>query len=121
MSCDGCVSKAPFYSEGNAVQEEHGVPTIKQVFVTAIACSVDFAMPACNVEATVHFAGVCVLQVGSYLWNATFGYLLVTGFDAMGNDVKVKNTCRAGNALPGTVIPRRSLFNVVDPPPVLIT
>ena len=109
-------SVSPYYNQAGCVQETHCQSVIQTVFVTALASKSDFIVPNCNGFGIINFEGLANIQIGSYLWNATFGYFLVTAFDYMSGDVTIKNECLLGNAAPGTSIPRCTLFNIVDPP-----
>lgn len=113
----GCGTGAsPFYNQAGAIQETHCQSTTVQQFVASLALDTDFVMPACDTEAIITFSGLAQIQIGSYLWSVTYGYLNVTGFDSLSGEVTVMNECQAVNAAPGTVVPRCTLFNVVDPP-----
>lgn len=113
-SCGG--TPAPYYNQGGAVQEEHYVPTTVNRFVTALSVSCAFVMPACGKTAAIRFDGLGQMLVGSYLWNPLYGFLLVTRFDSLTGDVVVQNECLTGNAVPGTIIPKCTLFNITVPP-----
>lgn len=118
-TCNACTctgTPAPYYNQGCAVQESHCMPVINQVFVTALSNAFSFIIPACNKTAIITFPGLVSIQIGSYLWSSTYGYLVVTEFDSQSGQVRVMNECLTGNAAPGTAVPRCSLFNVVDPP-----
>lgn len=106
----------PYYNQAPGVEECHKQVVIQQSFVTAISTVTAFNMPACNTTAVITIPGLTKMQVGSYIWNVTFGYLLVVGFDYVNQQVTVKNECTAGNAAPGTAVPACTMFNVVDPP-----
>lgn len=119
-SCNPCscnATPAPYYDNcSTPVQEEHCIPTTVQQFVTALSSASAFVMPACNQTAVITFAGLARMLVGSYLWNPLYGFLVVTGFDPLSGQVRVQNECLTGNAAPGTIIPRCTLFNVTVPP-----
>lgn len=111
------ASPTPFYNQACASQESHTQVLVQQTFITAVATGSAFNMPACGVTISgVILPGVQKLQVGSYIWNVTYGYLLVTRFDYSNSTVSLKNECNPGNASPGTLIPACTMFNVVDPP-----
>lgn len=110
------TTPTPYYNQAGAVQECHDQPVVQQILVAALSTGADFIMPACNVEAVVPFLGLTVLQIGSYLWNATYGYLRVTAFNSLTGETKVINDCVPPNVAPGTLIPRCTLFTVTAPP-----
>ena len=110
------ASPTPYYNASPGIQECHKQVTIQQSFVTSISTSSSFNMPACNATGVLILPGLQKIQVGSYLWNATYGYLKVISFDYLSSQVVITNECQTGNASPGTAVPACTLFNVVDPP-----
>lgn len=116
--CGKLVTPAPtpFYNCGDAVQETHCKTIVQAQYVTAISTSTTFNMPACDTTAVLTIPGLTKIQIGSYLWNSTFGYLQVVAFDYVSAQITVENGCESGNASPGTNIPACTLFTVVDPP-----
>lgn len=118
--CQCCAPQTPtplpFYNQAKSVQESHTQVLVQQTFTTAVSTGKSFGMPACGSSITISLPGVVTLQVGSYLWNVTYGYLQVTGFNFNNQTATVKNNCQNGNASPGTLIPSCTMFNVVDPP-----
>lgn len=115
--CSCSATATPYYQNtNNAIQEEHCVPTTIKEFATAIATSSISAMPACNKIAILSFPGLFQMLVGSYLWNPAYGFLKVIAVDTLTCQVTIKNECIPGNATPGKVIPRCTLFNVTVPP-----
>lgn len=110
------VGSLPFYNQAASCQEDHKQFLIQQTFITAVATGKAFNMPACDASVTIYLPGVQRLQVGSYLWNVTYGYLRVVSFDFTTGTAVVINECQSGNASPGTAIPECTMFNVVDPP-----
>lgn len=127
-TCTGCGSNpcqcgqmvrsspSPYYNQAGCIQETHCQSIVQQLFVAAVSTGADFVMPDCNATVTIPFPGLVSIQIGSYLWNYEVGYLLVTGFDAIASLVTLKNECLIGNAAPGKVIARCTLFNSVTPP-----
>lgn len=112
--CGG--STPPYYNQASPVQETHCQAVTQIAYDASLSVSVSFVMPACNLHGLLTIPGLRRLQIGSYLWNAVYGYLLVIGFDPISQQVQVTNECTAGNAAPGTVIPACTLWNVVGPP-----
>lgn len=108
--------QTPYYNQAPGVEECHKQVVVQQSFVTAVSTVTAFNMPACDSTAIITIPGLTKIQVGSYLWNVTYGYLLVVGFDYVNQQITVKNECQAGNAAPGTAVPACTMFNVVDPP-----
>jgi hypothetical protein len=97
------------------VQESHCQTIVQAQYVTAISTSNSFNVPACAANAIVTFPGLTKIQIGSYLWNSTYGYYEVVSFDYASGQVTIKNLCAAGYASPGTLVPACALFTVVDP------
>lgn len=114
--CGNSGTSSPYYNQAGSIQETHCQSTTVQQYAAALSTGSAFVMPTCNHEAIINFPGLTRIQVGSYLWNATYGYLLITGFDPVSGDVTVMNECQAGNAAPGTTILRCTLFTVTGPP-----
>lgn len=117
----GCVRPQtavpmPFYEQACEVQETHVEQIIYESYATTVKTSSTFNMPACNATATLTVPGLKNIQIGSYLWNATYGYLKVESFDYLASQVVVRNECQTGNAAAGTSIPACTLFTVTDPP-----
>lgn len=117
----GCVRPQtavpmPFYEQACEVQETHVEQIIYESYATTVKTSSTFNMPACDATATLTVPGLKNIQIGSYLWNATYGYLKVESFDYLAAQVVVRNECQTGNAAAGTSIPACTLFTVTDPP-----
>ena len=106
----------PFFNVATNVQECHTKTVVQQTFITTVSTGKAFNMPACGASITILIPGLQKIQVGSYLWNATYGYLYVVSFNFLTSQVIVRNDCTSGNAAAGTLIPACTLFNVVDPP-----
>ena len=106
----------PFFNASCNVQECHTKTVVQQTFITTVSTGKAFNMPACGASITILIPGLQKIQVGSYLWNATYGYLYVVSFNFLTSQVTVRNDCTSGNAAAGTLIPACTLFNVVDPP-----
>lgn len=109
------ASPAPFYTQHGQSQESHCCPEVIKCFAMAISPTNDFIMPSCGSSAIVTFEGITSIQIGSYLWNVTFGYLLVTDINYLTYEVTLYNDCYATNAAPGTFIPKTSLFSLAIP------
>ena len=111
------AAPTPYYSQACDVQETHQEIYNTQTFITAISTVSSFNMPSAgSVIGGVVLQGVQKLQVGSWIWNITYGYLKVTAFDFVSGTISVENPNYPGNASPGTLIPACTMFNVVDPP-----
>lgn len=111
----GIAAQTPYYNSAAAVQESHCQTIVQAQYITAIKTSNSFNIPACAATAVVTFPGLATIQVGSYIWNATYGYFEVMSFDYASGQVTIKNLCAAGYASPGTAVPACAPFTVVDP------
>lgn len=114
-SCSGSCSPTPYYNQAGAVQECHEQPLVIQNLVAALSSSSEFVLPGCGQEAIVTFRGLTALQVGCYLWNATYGHLRVTYFNPLNGETHLTNDCFPNNVDPGAVVPRCTLFTVMAP------
>jgi len=114
--CNCGLSLAPYYNEVPGCQESHIKVCSNLSYTAVVTAGTAFNMPACGQSITVTFPGLQKLQVGSFLWNTTFGYLQVTAFDCVNETATLYNDCQPDNAAPGTRIPACTPFNVVDPP-----
>lgn len=121
--CDTCQCESargagnqPFYNQAATCQEDHTKVLVNQNYVTAVTIGAAINMPACDGLVTAVLPGVLRLQVGSFLWNVTYGYLRVVSYDFTTGRVVLANDCLLSNAAPGTPIPACTMFNVVDPP-----
>ena len=107
----------PYYSQACDVQETHQEVYNTQTFITALSTVSAFNMPVTGgVVGNIAVQGIQSLQVGSWLWNITYGYVKVIAFDFASGTISVENPNYPGNASPGTLIPACTMFNVVDPP-----
>lgn len=75
-----------------------------------------FLMPACGSTVVVETNGVPDIEVGTYVWNPTAGFLEVTVYNTTTLDLTLKNNCNAGNATVGTNIVAGSSFFLTPPP-----
>lgn len=112
----GFATPTPYYATSKAVQENHNTTIIQQVFVAALSNDNSFNIPACNNTAVITIAGLVKIQIGSYLWNANYGYLKVVSFDYLTSQVTVMNDCSLGSATVGVTVPPCTMFNLTDPP-----
>lgn len=110
------ITPLPYYAQSPTCQEEHTNLLIHQNFTTTVSTGGAVNMPACDAQISIVLPGVQTLQIGSYLWNAVYGYLKVISFNFGNATAIVENECQAANAAPGTSIPACTLFNIVDPP-----
>ena len=124
-SCDSGCSPAlpgtptPFYNSTPSCEQDHCQTVVNNYFSTAILNQYRFNMPACDEQVSVYFPQVKVLAVGAYVWNVTYGYLVVAAFNPINGEAILVNRCTLGNAEPGTSIPACTPF-LTAPPPVAV-
>jgi hypothetical protein len=83
---------------------------------SALTIKSSWNIPACQDIATVYVPGLEKIQLGSYLWNAGYGYFLVQAINPFNNQLTIKNQCLNGNADAGTLVPSCTSFMVSAPP-----
>lgn len=117
-SCSVCFPSTvnPYYASTPQCQEDHCQEINNYFFTTNVKTDNAFGMPACSESVSFVSSDIVALQVGSYLWSKAYGYLEVTGFDAINHQITVVNHCNEGNAAVGSQILACSEFDVVDPP-----
>jgi hypothetical protein len=83
---------------------------------TALVISNAWNVPACDASAVLSVPGLETVLIGSYIWNPTYGWFLLTAFDSVNFQITVKNLCFSGNAVAGTVVPAGAEFVFGAPP-----
>lgn len=83
---------------------------------TALVISNAWNVPACDASAVLSVPGLETVLIGSYVWNPTYGWFLLTAFDSVNFQITVKNLCFSGNAVAGTVVPAGAEFVFGAPP-----
>lgn len=111
------ASPVPFYACAPSCPESHTQTLVQQQFYFDISAVNTWNIPTCGNTAVLAVPGIKSINIGSYLWDAAFGYFEVTSFDVTTGQITVINNCNTGNASPGTSIPACTLFTVTDPPP----
>lgn len=110
------ASPTPYYECASPCPENHNSRVVLQQFNADIKVQNTWNIPACGEEATITVIGLKSINLGSYIWNQTYGYFEVVGFDTGSGQVTIENHCNEGNAVAGTTVPACTLFTVVDPP-----
>lgn len=113
---DLCNLPNPYVVNAEASQECHCTTVVQQLYVTGLSLKASIVMPACDGEVVAAIAGIHSTIIGSYLWNPSYGYLKVTGFDYATEQITLTNECQTSNVAAGTTIPACTLFLVVDEP-----
>lgn len=110
------ASPVPFYACVPSCPESHTQTLVQQQFYFDISGQNSWNIPSCGNTAILAVPGLKSLNVGSYIWNALYGYFEITAFDITTGQVTVLNHCNAGNAAVGTTVPACTLFTVTVPP-----
>lgn len=106
----------PYYNQALGCQESHVEAKIYNQYSAGLSVANAFNMPACDETVLLVIPGLQLVNIGSYLWHPTYGYLKIMSFDYANSTVVVKNECQDGNAAEGTSISACTVFNVVDSP-----
>lgn len=106
----------PFFAQSPTCQEDNVQNIIYEQFRAELTIANSWNIPDCGGSAVLSVSGLRGLLIGSYLWNGSYGYFQVIGFNAATNQVTIQNNCNDGNAEVGTQVPACSEFVVVDPP-----
>ncbi len=116
--CQNVVVPAPtpFYNCAPACPENHTQKIVIQSFRADVKIVDSWNVPACDLSAVVNTESLNAIVVGSYLWNPTYGYFLITAFNSGTGQITLLNPCVTGNASPGTQIPACTEFTVTVPP-----
>lgn len=118
-NCYGNVvpaSPQPYFNCAPACQETNTQKVIINQFAAALKVANSWNVPACGLTATLTIPGLVAITIGSYLWNAEFGYFEITAFDSGLQQVTVLNNCNEGNAAAGTNVPSCTEFLNAAPP-----
>ncbi len=110
------ASPVPFYACVPSCPESHTQTLVQQQFYADISAQNSWNVPLCGATAILAVPGLKSVNIGSYIWNATFGYFEVTAFDVTTGQLTVLNHCNDGNAATGTTVPACTLFTVTVPP-----
>lgn len=118
--CGNVVPAAPqpYYTCAPSCQESNTQKIIVNQFAAALKVVNSWNVPACGLSATLSIPGLINVTIGSYLWNATYGYFEITAFDSGLQQVTVVNNCNEGNAVAGTAVPACTDFLNAAPPAV---
>lgn len=111
------ASPIPFYACVPSCPESHTQTLVQQQFYFDISAVNTWNVPTCGNTAVLAVPGIKSINIGSYIWDAEFGYFEVTAFDVTTGQITILNHCNEGNAAAGTNVPACTLFTVTDPPP----
>lgn len=101
----------PFYTNPcSEVMEDHARHVIVHQYVACVRVSNQWAVPSDGESVWLDIPALVDIQVGSCLWNATFGYFRVVSFDKEANRAAVQRNTNSFNAAPGTNVPSCTKF-----------
>lgn len=83
---------------------------------TSIYPSTSWNIPICSANAVLTVPGLKNVLIGAYIWNPTYGYFLISSFDAYTSQLTITNTCLSDNAIPGTTVPALTGFAITSIP-----
>lgn len=106
MSC-GCSSKV-----NCTCNQCTSCPTV----CVELLVSNSWNVPACGSSAILAVDGLTSVLVGAYVFNPTYGYFRITGFNSLNGQITVINECIEGNATPGTTVSADTTFIFSGPP-----
>jgi len=110
------AAPVPFYACVPNCPENHTQTFVQQQFYFDVSAQNSWNIPACGTTAILVVPGLKSINVGSYIWDATYGFFEVTAFDITTGQLTVLNHCNAGNAAVGTTVPACTLFTITVPP-----
>lgn len=108
--------KVPYYLQTPVCEENHTleIKTLEHNFSLNVANT--WVIPECGGSAVIIIMDLHLVHIGSFLWNALYGYFEITAFDECSSQITVRNNCTEGNTAPGTEIPSCTNFVVTDAP-----
>lgn len=114
MSC-GCRSSSCSSSNCSCSNCSPCEPECATV-CSALTISNSWNVPACFSSAVLSVPGLTTVLIGAYIWNPTYGWFRITGFDSVNGQLTIYNECITGNATAGTVVPSDTQFVFGAPP-----
>lgn len=116
--CSNVVPAAPtpYYNCASPCPENHNTKIVIQQFYADIKIADSWNIPTCGGLAIVNVPGLKSVNIGSYIWDNTYGYFEITAFDGATGNLTVLNHCNDGNVSPGTTVPACTTFTITDPP-----
>lgn len=116
-SSTGCnCSSTPFYSTADVCAEDHTQTIYQAQYAYSICPDVSWNVPVCGGAALLSVPGIIGITIGAYIWHPAYGFFQITSVNAKTGKVGIINSCVAGNASPGTQIPKCTCFIVTIPP-----
>jgi hypothetical protein len=88
---------------------------------TALAVDNSWNIPACGSDAVLSVPGLTSVLIGAYVYNPTYGWYKVVGFNSTNGPITVRNECVEGNEAPGTTVPAGTTFAFSPPPSTVAT
>jgi len=107
--CQKCYSNPCSCNSSCGCTSSYIVPLCPE-FCTSLSVTNAWNVPACGQSAVLAIPGLRTVLIGSFLYNPTYGFFEITGFNSINYQVTVVNNCYVENAAPGTVVPANTKF-----------
>lgn len=101
---------------GSGCLEPHAQQIIVNSFSAVLKTANSWNVPDCGGSAIIQVNGLKAIGIGSYLFNASYGFYEIVGFNSDNSTITIQNNCTDGNSTVGTQIPACAEFTVVGPP-----
>lgn len=125
VTCNPCadttIRTQPYYQKANLCPQDNIKYVKVEKLVGAFTNISGFCMPACGAKVRVTFQNVGDVPIGAWLWAYGLGYLTITNFNPITQEIELQNDCPdtlcAGQiqAAPGTPIPACTVFVLTAP------
>ncbi len=116
----GCP-QTPYYEKAACCPEDNRQYVDTKVLVGSVKNAQDFSMPACGAQLRVRFNYVGDFPTGSWLWASGYGFLTIVNYNAITEELTLRNDCPAvacnvqTQASPGTPIPACTVWTLTVP------
>lgn len=123
MSCRCCgqqitVGPSPYYEKvSNEVIQNHESIIVKSCYPIGIRSADSWNVPAVDESISIKFLEIVDVVVGIYLFNPSYGYFKITGWNPETSTITIQNEDGfEDNVVPGTYVPESTLFVAVPKP-----
>lgn len=120
-NCSPCSCSAlpgvptPYYGCAPSCPEDHTYAQPVYLVYFGLTISPSWNIPVSGGSIVLPLKANAV-PIGAMIWADTFGYFRISSFDYDKQEVTITNEGRAGNATPGTQVPRCTTFAVTPTP-----
>lgn len=114
--CTTACSTTPYYTQVDVCEEDNCEKIYVNQFSFGICPDVSWNVPSCGQASLLSVPGVVGVSLGSYIWNASYGYFQIISVDPVKGLVGVANLCTVGNVDAGTQVPKCTCFVITDFP-----